>query len=88
MSYPLNIVQSFLFDAFPLYLFRLLCILERSKGRRKNVSALQGRLRVLRLAQSDDAYRQQLETHLSTLIQQGHITFWHEQQITVAHARM
>ena len=32
------------------------------------------------LAPRDDAYRQQLETHLSTLIQQEHITFWHNQQ--------
>ena len=31
------------------------------------------------LAPRDDAYRQQLETHLSTLIQQEHITFWHNQ---------
>jgi len=32
-------------------------------------------------AQTDDAYRQQLENHLSTLIQRGYITFWHNQQI-------
>jgi hypothetical protein len=32
-------------------------------------------------ANSDDAYCRQLETHLGTFIQQGHITFWHEQKI-------
>src|SRR5215469_10227660 len=36
-------------------------------------------------AQSDDVYRRQLETHLGTFIQQGHITFWHEQKIYPGH---
>ncbi len=36
-------------------------------------------------AQSDDAYRQQLEAHPGTFIQQGHITFWHEQKIDPGH---
>src|SRR5262245_27907018 len=32
-------------------------------------------------ASSDEEYGQQLENHLSTLPQQGVITFWHDQQI-------